>query len=142
MVSATVSPLTVRVPRFQARSLSVNLSALRASCATRCLALCLSAAETSSITSTLPPAFSIASRALFDTPVVFLPQSAILGTGVVYKKPIVVSQDGLDAIAIRSTVFLALSYDHRIIDGADASRFLVTMKQRLETGAFEANLGI
>ncbi|TFC79574.1 dihydrolipoamide succinyltransferase [Cryobacterium cheniae] len=80
--------------------------------------------------------------ALFDTPVVFLPQSAILGTGVVYKKPLVVTQDGLDAIAIRSTVFLALSYDHRIIDGADASRFLVTMKQRLEAGAFEANLGI
>ncbi|TFC96865.1 MULTISPECIES: 2-oxo acid dehydrogenase subunit E2 [Cryobacterium] len=80
--------------------------------------------------------------ALFDTPVVFLPQSAILGTGVVYKKPIVVSQGGLDAIAIRSTVFLALSYDHRIIDGADASRFLVTMKQRLEAGDFEANLGM
>ena len=80
--------------------------------------------------------------ALFDTPVVFLPQSAILGTGVVYKKPIVVTTDGLDSIAIRSTVFLALSYDHRIIDGADASRFLVMMKQRLEAGAFEANLGI
>jgi pyruvate dehydrogenase E2 component (dihydrolipoamide acetyltransferase) len=80
--------------------------------------------------------------ALFDTPVVFLPQSAILGTGIVYKKPIVVTTDGLDAIAIRSTVFLALSYDHRIIDGADASRFLVQMKQRLEAGAFEANLGI
>ena len=72
----------------------------------------------------------------------FLPQSAILGTGVVYKKPIVVTTDGLDSIAIRSTVFLALSYDHRIIDGADASRFLVMMKQRLEAGAFEANLGI
>jgi pyruvate dehydrogenase E2 component (dihydrolipoamide acetyltransferase) len=80
--------------------------------------------------------------ALFDTPVVFLPQSAILGTGVVYKKPIVVSDKGLDSIAIRSTVFLALSYDHRIIDGADASRFLTTMKARLEGGAFEANLGI
>ena len=80
--------------------------------------------------------------ALFDTPIVFLPQSAILGTGVVYKKPIVVTTDGLDSIAIRSTVFLALSYDHRIIDGADASRFLVMMKQRLEAGAFEANLGI
>jgi pyruvate dehydrogenase E2 component (dihydrolipoamide acetyltransferase) len=80
--------------------------------------------------------------ALFDTPVVFLPQSAILGTGVVYKKPIVVSDKGLDSIAIRSTVFLALSYDHRIIDGADASRFLTTMKARLEAGAFEANLGI
>ncbi len=80
--------------------------------------------------------------ALFDTPVVFLPQSAILGTGVVYKKPIVVTTDGLDSIAIRSTVFLALSYDHRIIDGADASRFLVMMKQRLEAGNFEGNLGI
>jgi pyruvate dehydrogenase E2 component (dihydrolipoamide acetyltransferase) len=80
--------------------------------------------------------------ALFDTPVVFLPQSAILGTGVVYKKPVVVSDKGLDAIAIRSTVFLALSYDHRIIDGADASRFLTTMKARLEAGEFEANLGI
>jgi pyruvate dehydrogenase E2 component (dihydrolipoamide acetyltransferase) len=80
--------------------------------------------------------------ALFDTPVVFLPQSAILGTGVVYKKPIVVSDKGLDSIAIRSTVFLALSYDHRIIDGADASRFLTTMKARLEAGAFEPNLGI
>ena len=80
--------------------------------------------------------------ALFDTPVVFLPQSAILGTGVVYKKPIVVTDKGLDSIAIRSTVFLALSYDHRIIDGADASRFLTTMKARLEAGEFEANLGI
>jgi pyruvate dehydrogenase E2 component (dihydrolipoamide acetyltransferase) len=80
--------------------------------------------------------------ALFDTPVVFLPQSAILGTGVVYKKPVVVSDKGLDSIAIRSTVFLALSYDHRIIDGADASRFLTTMKARLEAGEFEANLGI
>jgi 2-oxoglutarate dehydrogenase E2 component (dihydrolipoamide succinyltransferase) len=80
--------------------------------------------------------------ALFDTPVVFLPQSAILGTGIVYKKPVVVSADGTDSIAIRSTVYLALSYDHRIIDGADAARFLTTMKQRLEAGAFENNLGI
>ena len=80
--------------------------------------------------------------ALFDTPVVYLPQSAILGTGIVYKKPLVVTNDGLDSIAIRSSVYLALSYDHRIIDGADAARFLTTMKQRLEAGAFEANLGI
>ncbi len=80
--------------------------------------------------------------ALFDTPVVFLPQSAILGTGIVYKKPLVVTNDGLDSIAIRSCVYLALSYDHRIVDGADAARFLATMKQRLEAGAFEANLGI
>jgi 2-oxoglutarate dehydrogenase E2 component (dihydrolipoamide succinyltransferase) len=80
--------------------------------------------------------------ALFDTPVVFLPQSAILGTGIVYKKPVVVTNDGLDSIAIRSSLYLALSYDHRIIDGADAARFLTMMKQRLESGAFEGNLGL
>lgn len=80
--------------------------------------------------------------ALFDTPVVFLPQSAILGTGVVTKRPVVVSGDGGDAIAVRSMVYLALSYDHRIIDGADASRFLTMVKQRLEGGDFESVLGI
>jgi 2-oxoglutarate dehydrogenase E2 component (dihydrolipoamide succinyltransferase) len=80
--------------------------------------------------------------ALFDTPIVFLPQSAILGTGIVAKKPVVVTNDGLDAIAIRSTVYLALSYDHRIVDGADAARFLVAVKNRLEGGDFAANLGI
>jgi 2-oxoglutarate dehydrogenase E2 component (dihydrolipoamide succinyltransferase) len=80
--------------------------------------------------------------ALFDTPVVFLPQVAILGTGVVTKRPVVVSADGQDAIAVRSTVFLALSYDHRIIDGADAARFLSAIKARLEAAEFEGNLGI
>lgn len=80
--------------------------------------------------------------ALFDTPVVFLPQVAILGTGIVSKKPVVISADGTDSIAIRSTVYLALSYDHRIVDGADAARFLVAVKNRLEGGNFEANLGI
>ena len=80
--------------------------------------------------------------ALFDTPVVFLPQSAILGTGVVTKRPTVVKVDGSDAIAIRSTVYLALSYDHRIIDGADAARFLGDIKKRLETSDFTADLGI
>jgi pyruvate dehydrogenase E2 component (dihydrolipoamide acetyltransferase) len=80
--------------------------------------------------------------ALFDTPIVFLPQSAILGTGIVAKKPVVVSDNGLDAIAIRSTVYLALSYDHRIVDGADAARFLVAVKERLENSSFEGNLGI
>ena len=80
--------------------------------------------------------------ALFDTPVVFLPQSAILGTGVVTKRPVVVTdENGLDSIAIRSMVYLALSYDHRLIDGADASRFLVDVKTRLEQANFEANLG-
>jgi 2-oxoglutarate dehydrogenase E2 component (dihydrolipoamide succinyltransferase) len=80
--------------------------------------------------------------ALFDTPIVFLPQSAILGTGIVTKKPVVVSDNGLDAIAIRSTVYLALSYDHRIVDGADAARFLVAVKNRLESGDFASELGI
>jgi len=80
--------------------------------------------------------------ALFDTPIVFLPQSAILGTGIVTKKPVVVSDAGGDAIAIRSMVYLALSYDHRIVDGADAARFLVAIKNRLEAGNFAAQLGI
>lgn len=80
--------------------------------------------------------------ALFDTPVVFLPQSAILGTGVVAKRPVVVTdENGNDSIAIRSMVYLALSYDHRSIDGADASRFLVDVKARLEEANFQANLG-
>jgi len=81
--------------------------------------------------------------ALFDTPVVFLPQVAILGTGVVTKRPVVVATpDGTDTIAIRSMVYLALSYDHRLVDGADASRYLVDVKARLEEANFEPNLGI
>jgi len=80
--------------------------------------------------------------ALFDTPIVFLPQSAILGLGAVVKKPGVVSVDGKDAISVRSYVYLALSYDHRIIDGADAARFLGAVKARLEAAQFEAQLGI
>ena len=80
--------------------------------------------------------------ALFDTPVVFLPQSAILGTGVVVKRPGLVSVDGRDAIAIRSYVYLALSYDHRVIDGADAARFLGSVKKRLEDASFAGQLGI
>ncbi len=80
--------------------------------------------------------------ALFDTPIVFLPQVAILGTGVVAKRPVVVGNGDSDAIAIRSMVYLTLSYDHRIVDGADAARFLVAVKDRLEDGDFEANLGI
>jgi 2-oxoglutarate dehydrogenase E2 component (dihydrolipoamide succinyltransferase) len=81
--------------------------------------------------------------ALFDTPVVFLPQSAILGTGIVTKRPaVVLDAAGNEAIAIRSMVYLALSYDHRIIDGADAARYLTDVKKRLEEGRFEANLGI
>ena len=81
--------------------------------------------------------------ALFDTPVVFLPQVAILGTGIVAKRPVVVTAaDGSEAIAIRSMVYLALSYDHRLVDGADASRFLVDVKNRLEAADFGSVLGI
>jgi len=81
--------------------------------------------------------------ALFDTPVVFLPQVAILGTGVVSKRPAVVTDaEGNESIAIRSMVYLALSYDHRLVDGADASRFLVDIKTRLEQANFDANLGL
>ncbi|GAA3600962.1 2-oxoglutarate dehydrogenase, E2 component, dihydrolipoamide succinyltransferase [Agrococcus terreus] len=75
--------------------------------------------------------------ALFDTPVVFQPQRAILGVGSVVKRAVVVSVDGQDSIAIRSMVYLALSYDHRIIDGADAARYLGQVKARLESGQFE-----
>ncbi len=81
--------------------------------------------------------------ALFDTPVVFLPQVAILGTGIVTKRPVVVTDsNGQDSISIRSMVYLALSYDHRLVDGADASRFLVDIKSRLEEANFDSVLGI
>ncbi|RRD36319.1 2-oxoglutarate dehydrogenase, E2 component, dihydrolipoamide succinyltransferase [Leucobacter sp. OH2974_COT-288] len=80
--------------------------------------------------------------ALFDTPLVFLPQSAILGTGAVVKEPGVVSTPEGDVIGVRSYVYLALSYDHRIIDGADAARFLTQVKNRLEEGNFLPDLGI
>ncbi len=81
--------------------------------------------------------------ALFDTPIINQPQVAILGTGAVVKRPIVVTDaSGQDVIAIRSMVYLALSYDHRLVDGADAARFLGTMKDRLEGAAFEAEIGL
>ncbi|MGO1839555.1 MAG: 2-oxoglutarate dehydrogenase, E2 component, dihydrolipoamide succinyltransferase [Candidatus Microbacterium stercoravium] len=80
--------------------------------------------------------------ALFDTPLVFLPQSAILGTGIVYKRPGVTKVDGADAIGVRSYVYLALSYDHRTIDGADAARYLSAVKNRLEEANFAGNLGL
>ena len=73
---------------------------------------------------------------------VFLPQVAILGTGIVVKRPVVVKAAGGEAIAVRSMVYLALSYDHRIVDGADAARFLVAVKDRLEAGDFASVLGI
>ena len=81
--------------------------------------------------------------ALFDTPIINQPQVAILGVGAVVKRPMVVKgEDGGETIAIRSMVYLALSYDHRIVDGADAARFLGTLKERLEEGRFESDLGL
>jgi pyruvate dehydrogenase E2 component (dihydrolipoamide acetyltransferase) len=76
--------------------------------------------------------------ALFDTPIINQPQVAVLGTGAVVRRPVVVvDEDGGETIAIRSMVYLALTYDHRLVDGADAARFLGTMKQRLEEASFE-----
>ena len=81
--------------------------------------------------------------ALFDTPIINQPQVAILGLGAVVKRPVAVKDsDGGETIAIRSMVYLALSYDHRVVDGADAARFLVTLKDRLEEGRFESDLGL
>ena len=81
--------------------------------------------------------------ALFDTPIINQPQVAILGTGTVVKRPVVVEDPKLgELIAVRSVVYLALTYDHRLIDGADAARFLATVKNRLEEGAFESELGL
>ena len=80
--------------------------------------------------------------ALFDTPIINQPQVGILGTGSVVKRPVVVSDPTGDVIAIRQMVYLALTYDHRLVDGADAARFLTTVKARLEDGAFESDLGL
>ncbi|MGH3773057.1 MAG: 2-oxoglutarate dehydrogenase, E2 component, dihydrolipoamide succinyltransferase [Pseudonocardiaceae bacterium] len=80
--------------------------------------------------------------ALFDTPIILQPQVGILGTGSVVKRPMVLSGEDGDTIAIRSIMYLALSYDHRLVDGADAARFLTTVTQRLTDAAFERDLGL
>ncbi|WDF34581.1 2-oxoglutarate dehydrogenase, E2 component, dihydrolipoamide succinyltransferase [Arthrobacter agilis] len=81
--------------------------------------------------------------ALFDTPIINQPQVGILGTGIIVKRPVVITgADGDDTIAIRSMMYLSLTYDHRLVDGADAGRFLQTLKARLEGGAFEPDLGL
>jgi pyruvate dehydrogenase E2 component (dihydrolipoamide acetyltransferase) len=81
--------------------------------------------------------------ALFDTPIINQPQVAILGTGIVVKRPVVVDDPALgEVITVRSMVYLALTYDHRLVDGADAARYLATVKNRLEEGAFETELGL
>ncbi len=80
--------------------------------------------------------------ALFDTPIINQPQVAILGTGAVVKRPVVLDTPEGEVIAVRSMVYLALTYDHRLVDGADAARFLTTIKRRLEDGRFENQLGL
>ena len=81
--------------------------------------------------------------ALFDTPILVPPQAAMLGTGAIVKRPrVVVDESGNESIGVRSVCYLPLTYDHRLIDGADAGRFLTTIKHRLEDGAFEADLGL
>jgi 2-oxoglutarate dehydrogenase E2 component (dihydrolipoamide succinyltransferase) len=81
--------------------------------------------------------------ALFDTPIINQPQVGILGTGTVVKRPAVIDDPELgEIVAVRSTIYLALSYDHRIVDGADAARFLTTIKERLEEASFEGDLGL
>jgi pyruvate dehydrogenase E2 component (dihydrolipoamide acetyltransferase) len=81
--------------------------------------------------------------ALFDTPILLPPQVGILGTGAVVKRPVVIDDADLgETISVRSMVYLALTYDHRLVDGADAARFLGTIKARLEEGRFEADLGL
>ncbi|MEK1241593.1 2-oxoglutarate dehydrogenase, E2 component, dihydrolipoamide succinyltransferase, partial [Mycobacterium ulcerans] len=81
--------------------------------------------------------------ALFDTPILVPPQAAMLGTGAIVKRPrVVVDDTGNESIGVRSVCYLPLTYDHRLVDGADAGRFLTTIKHRLEKGAFEADLGL
>ncbi|WP_306359177.1 2-oxoglutarate dehydrogenase, E2 component, dihydrolipoamide succinyltransferase [Nocardia sp. CC227C] len=80
--------------------------------------------------------------ALFDTPILVPPQAAMLGTGAIVKRPMVISDNGSEAIGIRSMAYLPLTYDHRLIDGADAGRFLTTIRHRLEEAAFEGDLGL
>ena len=81
--------------------------------------------------------------ALFDTPIINQPEVAILGIGTIVKRPAVIKDaDGNEVIGLRSMVYLALSYDHRLVDGADAGRYLSDLKRRLESGDFEGDLGI
>ncbi|WP_049168583.1 2-oxoglutarate dehydrogenase, E2 component, dihydrolipoamide succinyltransferase [Corynebacterium propinquum] len=78
--------------------------------------------------------------ALLDTPILVPPQAGILGTAVIEKRPVVVTEDGQDAIAIRQMCYLPFTYDHQVVDGADAGRFITTIKDRLETADFESDL--
>ena len=80
--------------------------------------------------------------ALFDTPILVPPQAAMLGTGAIVRRPVVETDEDGESIAIRSMGYLPMTYDHRLVDGADAGRFLTTIKDRLQTAAFEDDLGL
>lgn len=80
--------------------------------------------------------------ALLDTPILVPPQAGILGTAVIEKRPVVVTEDGQDTIAIRQMCYLPFTYDHQVVDGADAGRFITTIKDRLETADFESDLDL
>ena len=78
--------------------------------------------------------------ALSDTPIVVPPQAAMVGTGAITKRPVVVTDNGVDAIAVRQMVYLPMTYDHQVVDGADAGRFMTTVRDRLENIDFDADL--
>ncbi len=80
--------------------------------------------------------------ALLDTPILTPPQAGILGTAAIEKRPVIVTEDGIDSIAIRQMCYLPFTYDHQLVDGADAGRFVTTIKDRIEEGNFEADLDI
>ncbi len=80
--------------------------------------------------------------ALSDTPILVPPQAGILGTAAIQKRPVVVTEDGVDAIAIRQMCYIPFTYDHQVVDGADAGRFTATIKDRLQTGNFAADLDL
>ncbi|WP_211126060.1 2-oxoglutarate dehydrogenase, E2 component, dihydrolipoamide succinyltransferase [Streptomyces yatensis] len=81
--------------------------------------------------------------ALFDTIIVPPNQVAILGIGATVKRPVVIDHPELgETIAVRNMTYVALSYDHRLVDGADAARYLTAVKEILETGEFEVDLGL
>ncbi|PRQ11118.1 pyruvate dehydrogenase complex dihydrolipoyllysine-residue acetyltransferase [Corynebacterium sp. 13CS0277] len=80
--------------------------------------------------------------ALSDTPILVPPQAAMIGTGAIVKRPVVITEDGVDAIAVRQMVYLPMTYDHQVVDGADAGRFMTTVRDRLETADFDYDLGL
>ena len=80
--------------------------------------------------------------AMLDTPILVPPQAGILGTAAIEKRPVVVNENGQDAIAIRQMCYLPFTYDHQVVDGADAGRFITTIKDRLQTADFQADLEV